>query len=231
MEMHGSGKDFTCITLLCLVLVAGCKESDELAVLPSADAALPDSSSPPSASATNSSPVISGRPASQVVVGGTFDFTPSASDSDGDRLLFSIENIPYWLQFDTSNGRLFGLVAPGTEGLYNDIRISATDGSATVTLQPFSIDVVQSALGAVTLSWTAPSANIDGTPLTDLRSYTVYYGIESGNYTQVVSLDNAGTTTYVIENLVPNTYYFAITASNSGGVESGYSNEAVRIVE
>jgi hypothetical protein len=35
-------------------------------------------------------------------------------------------------------------------------------------------------------------------------------------------------TTYVVENLSPDTYYFAATAFNESGVESRYSGEAVK---
>src|SRR5437867_7131155 len=33
--------------------------------------------------------------------------------------------------------------------------------------------------GILDASWTAPTTNIDGSPLTDLASYRVYYGISS----------------------------------------------------
>lgn len=39
----------------------------------------------------------------------------------------------------------------------------------------------------ITLSWTAPVANSDGTPLTDLAGYNVYYGTATGNYNKNIA--------------------------------------------
>jgi hypothetical protein len=218
MGTHASRKGISLLIVLGIIATAGCKETEQ------ASSAF---GSPPGADSSNNPPQISGSPASQVLVGNNYSFTPTASDTDGDNLSFSVQNAPGWTQFDSATGRLAGMASQGTEGTYSDIRISVSDGSASASLPQFSIQVTQAALGAVTLSWAAPVTNQDGTPLTDLSSYTIYYGPESGNYTEAVDINNAGTTTYVLENLVPDTYYFAITASNDAGVESGYSDEAV----
>jgi hypothetical protein len=76
----------------------------------------------------------------------------------------------------------------------------------------------------VTLSWTPPSTNADGSTLTDMGGYTIYYGTQSGNYTYRI---DAGTvTSYSIGSLVPGfVYYFAVTAFDISGNESAYSKE------
>ena len=53
--------------------------------------------------------------------------------------------------------------------------------------------------GNAFLQWEAPSTNDDGTPLTDLAGYKIYYGTASGNYTQTIDVGNV--TTYTITNL------------------------------
>lgn len=219
MRTRGCKKGIGSLLITGIFAIAGCKESHDISSNPAVD------------SGANSPPRISGSPASQVVVGRSYSFTPSASDADGDMLSFSVDNRPGWAQFDSSTGRLSGTASQGSEGTYNDIRIQVTDGFASASLQPFAIEVVQVAGGSVTLSWTAPETNQDGTPLTDLGSYTIYYGPESGMYTEAVDINSAGTTTYVLENLVPDTYYIAITASNNAGMESGFSNEAVHSID
>jgi len=78
---------------------------------------------------------------------------------------------------------------------------------------------------SVTLGWQAPTQNNDGTPITDLAGYKIHYGTSSTTYTQTVSLQNAGLTRYVVDNLPSGTYYFAITAYNSKGLESSLSGE------
>lgn len=75
------------------------------------------------------------------------------------------------------------------------------------------------------LSWTAPTTHTDGTPLTDLAGYKVHIGSASRQYDQ--KLDVGKATNYTVSNLTDGgTYYFAVTAYNTSGVESTYSNEA-----
>ena len=83
--------------------------------------------------------------------------------------------------------------------------------------------------GQATLSWVAPSTNEDGTPLTDLAGYKIYYGTASGNYTQNVDVSNV--TTYTVNSLNDGqTYYFVATAYNLARFESSYSNEISKII-
>jgi hypothetical protein len=93
-----------------------------------------------------------------------------------------------------------------------------------------SVNVNQAGIDSVTLSWTPPTQNEDGSPLTDLAAYRIYYGNEPDNYPTSIYLDNPGLVIYVVENLTPNTYYFVITAINSSGEESRYSGVAIRQV-
>lgn len=183
---------------------------------------------PPPPTNTNNAPTISGNPAAAVTVGETYQFTPNASDADGDSLTFAIENKPRWAEFNTSTGALTGTPELGDIGAYANIGISVSDGNASTNLSAFSVDVTQVATGAVTLSWTPPTQNEDGSALTDLTAYRFYYGTTSGNYTNQVQVDNPGVTTYVVENLAPATYYFVATSINSMGIESRYSNEAIK---
>jgi hypothetical protein len=75
-----------------------------------------------------------------------------------------------------------------------------------------------------TLSWVAPTTNVDGTPLTDLAGYKIHYGTASGNYSSAINVGN--TTTSAVSNLNDGaTYYFAVTAYDTSGMESAYSNE------
>jgi hypothetical protein len=179
----------------------------------------------------NRAPSISGSPDSAVMTGDTYTFTPSASDADGDGITFSITNKPPWATFDSATGRLTGQPLLGDLGLYEDITITATDGSDSASLSAFSIEVTQIALGSMTLTWTAPTQNADGSVLTDLAGYKIYYGTTPGNYTNQVRIDNPSVTTYLIENLLPNTYYVVATALNSLGVESSYSSMAAKTVD
>lgn len=78
--------------------------------------------------------------------------------------------------------------------------------------------------GTATLDWMPPTENTDGSPLEDLAGYKVYYGTTEGVYSNVITINSAGITTYVIDNLSNGrTYYFVLTAFNSSGDQSSYS--------
>ena len=70
------------------------------------------------------------------------------------------------------------------------------------------------------LTWSASTSNASG--------YRVYYGTTSGSYAQAMGSGSpAAGTTYTVTGLESGkTYYFAVTAVDSTGRESGYSNEA-----
>ncbi len=180
----------------------------------------------------NSAPSISGNPSRSTRIGDPYSFTPVANDPDGDPLTFSIENTPSWASFDPDTGELAGTPSLGDVGVYTNIRISVGDGNVTVSLASFSIEVNQdgTATGSVTISWSAPTENEDGSALTDLSGYRIYYGIQSRNYNNQIDIDNPGITTYVVEDLPQDTYYFAATAIDSQGEESRLSAEAIKVV-
>jgi len=178
----------------------------------------------------NSSPIISGNPDQAILVGNMYDFEPSASDPDGDSLTFSVTNRPTWASFDASTGRLSGQPTLGNIGTYADIVITVSDGSSSRSMSAFSVTVSQTALGSVTLSWAAPTENADGSQLTDLAGYKIFYGKSSGTYDNEIRIDNPGLTTYVVDNLLPDTYFFAAKSFNNSGVDSAFSGEAIRTV-
>lgn len=77
--------------------------------------------------------------------------------------------------------------------------------------------------GTATVSWEAPTTTIQGAALTDLAGYRVYYGLSESDLSQRVELNSVGTQTYVVDNLGPGTWYFAVKAVTSVGVESALS--------
>jgi hypothetical protein len=180
--------------------------------------------------AANHPPTISGTPLTSLLVGATYSFQPSATDADGNTLTFSISNKPSWATFNTATGALTGVPALADVGSTSNIVISVSDGTASVSLPAFSIAVLQSASGSATITWTAPTTNIDGSTLTDLSGYRLVYGQSSGQLTQSTSITNAGLTTYTVSNLSSGDWYFAVYAVNSQGVESDLSNVATKTI-
>jgi hypothetical protein len=65
-----------------------------------------------------------------------------------------------------------------------------------------------------------PTENSDGSALTNLAGYTVYYGTSPSNLTQSLKVTNPGLSAYTMTNLSSGTWYFAVTSYSSAGVES-----------
>ena len=204
--------------LAVMVLLGGCLSSEEPET-----AAAPEPVAP-----SNRAPTISGNPNTSVLMGEQYSFTPSASDADNDTLTFDVQGEPSWLTINSGSGALTGTPTLADVGSESGIVVSVSDGIASASLPQFGVDVVQNADGSITLTWTAPTLNEDGSALTDLAGYKIYYGTSPGNYPNQIRIDGVGMTTQVVNNLTPDTYYFTATAFNSAGIESSYSGEAVK---
>jgi hypothetical protein len=190
-----------------------------------ASASLPVFSITVKAASSNPAPTISGSPAKSVTVGKAYAFTPTASDPNGNTLTFSIANKPSWATFSTSTGKLSGTPSASHIGTYSNVTIRVSDGTTTVSLPAFTITVsaASSSPGAATLSWTPPTRNTDGSSLTNLAGYRIYYGTSASSLTQTITINTAGVSSYVVSDLSPATYYFAVTAFTSAGAESSRS--------
>lgn len=84
--------------------------------------------------------------------------------------------------------------------------------------------------GSATLSWEAPTTNTNGTALTDLAGYRIYYGSSPEHLSHTVHISTIGLQTYVIDDLEPGTWYFAVMAVAANGAESRLSNMAVKTI-
>ncbi|HBG46065.1 MAG TPA: hypothetical protein DDW94_03655 [Deltaproteobacteria bacterium] len=82
--------------------------------------------------------------------------------------------------------------------------------------------------GEANLTWSAPGTNTDGSTLVNLAGYKVHYGTQSGAYSTTVDVGNV--TSYNVASLSNGSYYFAVTAYNTNGKESAYSNEGSKAI-
>ncbi len=176
-------------------------------------------------------PMITGSPNVSAQVGQPYSFRASATDPDGNPLQFSIQNKPGWATFDASTGTLYGTPADTHVGSYTNVLISVNDGTATSSLPAFTISVALPVTRTVTLNWTPPTQNMDGSPITNLAGYKVMYGSSSGQYPQALSVPVATMTSVAIEALeAGRTWYFTVKAVNTSGIESDFSNEVSKLL-
>lgn len=88
---------------------------------------------------------------------------------------------------------------------------------------------------SVTLTWTAPNKNANGTAITGPIGYTVYYGAATKDYTAFADASAAVcagppgaiecTFTFTVSNSIG---FFTVTAYNASGEESDFSNEVLK---
>jgi hypothetical protein len=206
----------------CLLNVAACLEE--------ADRSSFGDGSIPTPASQNTPPTISGLPSTTIIEGEYYEFVPMAADADGDALSFSIMRKPVWADFDPATGRLWGTPNGADVGNFTNIEISVSDGQASSALPAFAITVDQIALGSATLSWLPPTENEDGSTLNDLAGYRIYYGRDRSNLSRSIVLNNPGLTNYVIENLAPSIWHFAMTSVNADGDESVRSSTVSKTI-
>jgi Putative Ig domain len=180
---------------------------------------------------SNRAPTISGTPPTSARTNEPYAFQPRASDPDGDPVSFQVVNKPGWASFDAGTGRLAGTPSSTSTGRFPNIQIVVSDGRITGAIAPFDIVVVSTdATGSATLSWQPPTQNVDGSVLGDLAGYVIRYGTSLDTLDREIRIANPGVTSSVVEGLVPATWYFALSAFNAAGHESGSSAMVVKDV-
>ena len=181
-------------------------------------------------------PTISGTPPTQAQAGTAYSFTPTAHDSSGKTLSFSVQNKPSWASFSIATGQLSG--TPGTTDVGTDanIVITVSDGTTSAALAAFTITVAAASTppqtqGTATLNWAAPTQNTDGSPITNLSGYVIAYGNSPTALSQSVSITNPATLTYTVQNLGTGTWYFAVSSTESDGTSSALSSVVSKTIQ
>jgi hypothetical protein len=111
-------------------------------------------------------------------------------------------------------------VVSGSNSAATPTGTASTPVSASSTS---SSDATTSSSQSVTLSWSAPTENTNGTALTNLAGYVIYYGTSATAMTQQINVNTVGMLVYQIPDLAPGTWYFQIVSINSAGVQSSPS--------
>jgi hypothetical protein len=120
-------------------------------------------------------------------------------------------------------------------GVYHGIVIRASNGSQSAALPAFSVTVAvgngaaaaPSGPGSVTLAWSPPISDTNGSPLSDLAGFYIYYGTDSSEPTNQINDETGGANdgSFTVSGLAPGTYYFQVSAYSALGVQSAPSNQ------
>jgi len=160
----------------------------------------------------------------------------SITNTGGGTLSWSMSDNASWLSLSPGSGTTITetdaiTVTVNTTGLganaYNaTITITASGATNSPRTVPVTLTLTTPpgppSSGTATLTWgTSPSGNVAG--------YMVYVGTSSGVYGPSFNAGNV--TSYQVINLTGGqTYFFAVTAYNTSGIESGFSNEATKSI-
>jgi hypothetical protein len=136
-----------------------------------------------SSGSTSSTVKISGTPAANATAGSAYKFQPTATDSAGRAVSFSVSNKPSWATFSIATGLLSGTPTSSQVGTYANITISASDGASSSSLPAFSIKVTAQTTTAPTLAGRYPGdIGIGSDP-----AVVLYENFEEGSVATVVS--------------------------------------------
>jgi hypothetical protein len=104
------------------------------------------------------------------------------------------------------------------------VNYTMTAGSGSINMQAAALSQT-APNGAATLTWQPPTLNTDGSPLSDLAAYKVYWSTTRGTYPQTQSTRlSSASRSHTVSGLPRGTWYFVVTALNAQGLESPYSN-------
>jgi len=171
-------------------------------------------------SATSSSGAVTTTNATDLILGANCVRTSTTGPGSGfaQRLLTKPDGDIAEDALATTAGSISATAPLGSAGPWV-MQMVAFRGAGSPTTSPTPAPTPSN---SVTLAWNPEAAT--GNSATNAAGYYLYIGTTNGTYTQVTDVKNA--TTYVVPNLTSGTtYYFAVTAYNSSGTQSPYSNQ------
>lgn len=81
-----------------------------------------------------------------------------------------------------------------------------------------------------TVTWSNPTTNADGTPLTNLQGTRILWGTSAANLDQTFYNEDAAATKWVSPTLAAGTWYFGVRSYNSLGLESATTTPVSKVI-
>lgn len=105
-------------------------------------------------------------------------------------------------------------------------------GSGSIKLQAAALQGAPApASGSALLTWTPPTKYTDGSTMTDLAGYKVYWGTTQGVYSNSAEITSGGVSSYTVKGLPAGRWYFMVTSVAATGVESPPSPVLSKIIQ
>jgi predicted phage tail protein len=101
--------------------------------------------------------------------------------------------------------------------------------AAVTSAKSYTLNCTWPGSKTATVNWDAPTTNTDGTPLTDLASFKIFYGTTAAALTETGTAA-ATARTWQSPQLAVGTWFFAVRAVNTSGIESDNSNIAQKAI-
>jgi hypothetical protein len=102
--------------------------------------------------------------------------------------------------------------------------------SAIVTISGDAAASTTPTMGEATLTWSKPTTDADGSLLTNLAGYKIFYGDSAEAMTSMVQVSNPASLSFEIAGLTKGTWYFTVIAYNSLNVDSAPSATATKAI-
>ena len=153
---------------------------------------------------------------SSLISGNNEPFNTFVENSSGGDLVSALDRNDAILRFSVIDGASY-FIRIEDVGAMNAVEV---DYAVSLEYYPSAI---------ATLSWSAPTLNVDESPYDNRKGYMIYYGISESQLTETFYLVDLNTQSARLEQKIQNLrlgtpYYFAITAINDSDIESEYSN-------
>lgn len=84
--------------------------------------------------------------------------------------------------------------------------------------------------GWAVVSWTPPTTTANGSALTDLAGYELFYGRRPSELKHIVKITDVHVTRMIVRGLGSGTWYFVVTAYTRSGAMSFPSNVASKTI-
>lgn len=173
-------------------------------------------------------PVVIASQPSAVIVDEGQQIQLSVGASGGGSVSYQWRKAGVIIDGATDNTLIINSAVLSDAGVY-DVLVTNEAGSVQSSSASVGVNEVI-VLQSIALEWSIPEAREDGAALelNEIDGYVISYGVEAGNLENILEVGSGTDTSYIVEDLEPGTYYFAIATVDIDGVQ-GASSEVISL--